>query len=409
MTNLPGIDGTRPAHRDGTRGPRVVPTYSTPTVVVWTFQYPPPDYVRPWLKVDGFPPTGIVRSGPRTITATYTGPVAGGSVWEYGNPVNGVIQAGTLTAPATLAYAYKTDNGSGGTYGLNLVFDQTMNVSGALDGTWALTGAPVPSAWSLSSSNGLTNNVISLIYSTNYSVAGGVTFGGQPAWCITTVNNFGTAPIRDGLYDARMTAAAPVLRYRLDETAGPTAADAGSAALPGTYNGAITYSQAPLPNGQLVGTSVKLNASNQYVSRASAAAIDLTGDVTYLAWINPAAVADGTVLIKGFNGYRLWVFAGDVYFGGNSAFALGTTTTPIVAGARYFIVATRSGTSFTIYVNGTALVTTTSVNTAVADVNPLLVGTDNSLRSLLPTIDEVAILARALSPAEVLDLWNAGA
>ena len=115
------------------------------------------------------------------------------------------------------------------------------------------------------------------------------TAGVVGVWLALVAAWLGT-PASGGLYDTAVLADSPVRYYRFGEAAGPTAFDASTWAMNGTYNnlaagdfakpGAMTSD----PN-----KSVFLNGSNATVTAADAAELQIPGDIAIEFWYRKTA------------------------------------------------------------------------------------------------------------------------
>ena len=105
----------------------------------------------------------------------------------------------------------------------------------------------------------------------------------------------------------------------------------------------------------VVDGSLELDGFTDYVDFGDDASLDITGNITIEAWVRPDDFAGPPDLLTKGNydeAYSVWLRAsGEVRFGLNNNPL--TSNTTLVAGTRYHIVATRSGTTRKIFINGT--------------------------------------------------------
>lgn len=105
----------------------------------------------------------------------------------------------------------------------------------------------------------------------------------------------------------------------------------------------------------VVDGSLELDGFTDYIDFGNAASLDITGNITIEAWVRPDNFAGPPdLLTKGDydEAYSVWLRAsGEVRFGLNNNPL--TSNTTLVAGTRYHVVATRSGTTRKIFINGT--------------------------------------------------------
>lgn len=171
--------------------------------------------------------------------------------------------------------------------------------------------------------------------------------------------------------------------------------------------------------GGLFGQALALDGdANKYASRpGDDAAFDLgASDFTVQVWVRFATTAGQQTLVEKFlgpagPGWTLEKLADDtLHF-----YALPTaimTSAPIgfVAGSWNQIVLRRTGTLFEILRNGAVVASTNGADPVPDSAQPLLVGRREGLQ-LNPvngSLDEIAVFGRALSNAEIANLYNGG-
>lgn len=168
---------------------------------------------------------------------------------------------------------------------------------------------------------------------------------------------------------ARIVALSPKLLWKLDETAGTTAADSGSLGVNGTYTGGVTLNQAAIVGvGESSGPSVLLDGVDDYVAIPSIAAWSA---YSVCLWFK-APPANVTGVIQGWSPWSpggsipiVVVQDASIFGGGSMRLAVGCFTAsawiyvqgPTVnPGAGYFIVGTvESGQFVQGWVNGRSL------------------------------------------------------
>lgn len=216
-----------------------------------------------------------------------------------------------------------------------------------------------------------------------------------------------------------MLADGPISYWRLDESAGSTAADAAGSN-GGTYLGGVSLG---VP-GALTGdsdTAVTLDGSSGYVAVSDAASLDLTGDFSVEAWVRPTVVdgVAGCIVQKGkshgYPGwqYRLSITSGNQWQGtvfvGNSAIDVTDPGSPSTTSWTYLVM-TRSGSTLTLYVNGVPVSTASVSGTLNTGTGILAIGRSGSasVDYFNGSVDEVAIYGAALSASQVADHYQAG-
>jgi len=180
-----------------------------------------------------------------------------------------------------------------------------------------------------------------------------------------------------------------------------------------TKTGTVNTATGKIDNGHSAAWSASNNLKHLTVFSSNLG----TGDVTLAAWMlqngqsnsyNPSIVSVGTLnrvylTTTTTNGY-----AGFYGYDGGSLYA--TSTTAVSNNAWHHLVGVRNGTSVKIYVDGVERGSNTgtarNVNATGVYLGSRLDANDN-LGSA--TLDEVGVWNRALTAAEITDLYNGGA
>ncbi len=159
-----------------------------------------------------------------------------------------------------------------------------------------------------------------------------------------------------------------------------------------------------------VDQAFSLNGSSAYVQVPDSAALRVAGQITIDAWINPSALGGRIVdkITAGLgDGYLLDTNGGSVrlLFDGQSL----TGTSALPTGTWTHVAGVYDGAQMRVYVNGT-LDGTFNGNAAIpTNALPLRIGADSNGGNLFSgLIDEVEILNRALSQAEIQAIVAAG-
>lgn len=195
-----------------------------------------------------------------------------------------------------------------------------------------------------------------------------------------------------------------VASYGFDEGSGVIAGDRSGTGNTGSITGA-TWT----PSGR-AGGALTFDGSNDMVTVADAASLDLTAGMTIDAWVRPEVIGDwSTVVLKEAAGglaYGLYASdngsraAGYVNVGGGdeAAFSPGDIST----GTWTHLALTFDGASLRLYVDGT-LVRTTAVSGPIRTTTRALRIGGNAVWGewFSGTIDEVNVYDRALTPAEI--------
>jgi hypothetical protein len=208
--------------------------------------------------------------------------------------------------------------------------------------------------------------------------------------------------------------------WRLGETSGTTAADSSTGGNPGTITGGVTLG-VPGALTSDSNTAMSFNGSSGYISVPDKSNLDMTGDFTLEAWAKPTVVNDGidhAIIAKGGTcgnscfQYRLYqsrynTWRGILYNGSTSN-VIDSPGAP-TAGVWTYLALTRSGSTVTLYVNGTAVKTMTLSPALNTSTGILALGRQGSGSAdyFNGSIDEAAVYNKALSATQVLNHFNA--
>jgi hypothetical protein len=207
--------------------------------------------------------------------------------------------------------------------------------------------------------------------------------------------------------------------WKFDESSGNASDSNGSNTL--TNTNTATFGAGKINNG----TSLA-RVSSQYftIADASQSGLDITGDMTIQAWVKPATLTAATyypILTKfaASNVSYLLRFYGDTLRMTTSSDGTAETgniiASSISTGSFIHIVMvyTASSGSVTAYINGSAQTPVTGFSTSIYNgtgalgVGALGAGADTNFFDGM--VDEVGIWNRALTAAEVTQLYNGGA
>ena len=187
------------------------------------------------------------------------------------------------------------------------------------------------------------------------------------------------------------------------------------AAIPGTLTNGPTWT-----TGR-VGQALSFDGTNDYVNAGDAASIWNT-DMTMSFWIKPSvAVASGlmykgtTYAVANQDYYLYWSGTTQVQFvssnGTTQTYANFTNANLIVTGQWKYVVFVKTGTTGQFYSNGIYLGQITGLTSNVQDsAAPLIMGRDfiTGINEFNGILDDVRIYNRALSAAEITNLYQSG-
>jgi hypothetical protein len=196
-----------------------------------------------------------------------------------------------------------------------------------------------------------------------------------------------------------VAADAPAAHWRLGQKTGTTATDVVAGAN-GTLGGGFTLGVA----GLLVNdtdTAVSLNGLNGAVSVPHRSTLVGGDSFTLEAWVTRVATKrnDG-IFSKGTGGPQLYIDKSNNLTLARAGYGdVVRSTTTLVTGRRYHVVATKQGSAVRLYVDGVNRTGTVTNRTMTATTSPLLLGAGAGY--LRGTLDEAAVYTRALSATDV--------
>lgn len=246
-------------------------------------------------------------------------------------------------------------------------------------------------------------------------VRAATTFG----WAAGAVVLAATAPA-GASYQTTVQSSNPSSYYRLEETAGTTAADLGTRNATATFTGGFTLNQAGIPGGDATDRAVTFNGSSGFATVAGSYAgtsypltIEAFFKTTNAAGANQK-VAGLTNNATGVDNVGLYVQAGKAALrirnsSSDQSFQ-GTTPVTVSDGNYHQIVGVfDSATQRELYVDG-ALVTTNTASAAFPSINSLDIGAlarNTTADFFSGTIDEVSVYPTALSASTVASHYAA--
>lgn len=200
--------------------------------------------------------------------------------------------------------------------------------------------------------------------------------------------------------------------WKFDESVGSTtAADATGNGNTLTVTDTLTVS-GKINNGLTCGSNTGAHTGSQ-----ASGSLDFAGAVSMSCWVNPSGTASYQCLVNrtagsGARKYSMFLTGGNTssIFVAIGAFGSDVAiSSPWATGAFNHIAVTADGTTITIYLNGSSVATAASSATSATATADTAIGFDPDFANpLTGTIDEVGIWARALSSAEVSQLYAGG-
>ncbi len=210
-------------------------------------------------------------------------------------------------------------------------------------------------------------------------------------------------------YRALVLADGPRAYWRLADPWGTYAADESDRGNAGTYSASVGRSR----RGALEGsgdTNAAAAFGQTYMSASDASSLDLGDSFTLEAWVKPSTYGvRGQIVQKGLGGYTLRIDTDDrLYLAKAGAESVVRSSLAITDdGAFHHVVATKSGGTARVYVDGADVTVPLAVATAVNNNAALQVArfynpqTNGSANFFHGELDEVAVYAVPLSAARV--------
>jgi MSHA biogenesis protein MshQ len=220
---------------------------------------------------------------------------------------------------------------------------------------------------------------------------------------------------------------APVLHFNMDEAAWSGAADevlddSGNNLHGTSFSGANTFITTPAIAGD-PGTcrygDFAGGVSNQYVRANDTALLDVSSELTAMAWINPDTIPGSglmTIISKDENFEFHVTAAGQINWwwnnSGGATHEIFTTGAPtITAGGGWYhiaIVHSQSAGAQTVYINGVARGSSSYAEALINNSDPFMVGNDQGFagRFFDGQIDEVYVFRSALTQTKVVEYMN---
>ncbi len=224
--------------------------------------------------------------------------------------------------------------------------------------------------------------------------------------------------VGSGAYVAAVQADSPLLWLRLTEIAGTTFANAGSLGGSATAQGTVTVLQGGPPHTD---PSVHpAGSSSDWISYPDNAALDLVGNATYECWVRSTSFAQYQGLmtkgkeVAGGAGYEFRINPSrqlEVLATGTTLILTSTGTIPN-DGSFHYLAFTRSGNTYTSYIDGAAAGNVSSAQVIASNAQVFAIGVEDLAGTtgfpLQGYIAEPAVYSTALSAARILAHYNAG-
>jgi polysaccharide biosynthesis protein PslG len=211
-------------------------------------------------------------------------------------------------------------------------------------------------------------------------------------------------------YNGAVLSDAPNAYLRLSETSGTSAADASGHGNGGTYTGTYSLNQAgPVSSSCDADRAAALTGTaGSYVLVPDSSSLDVGDTFTLEAWVRLNATTDADLINKDANGYVLRIVGSRLALRKSQVADIVQSTTTLSADGKYHqLVATKSGSSVHLYIDGVDVTGTVTNQTIANTTSALHIGSSYSGANVLNgNIAEVAIYPTALSAARLLAHYN---
>jgi uncharacterized repeat protein (TIGR01451 family) len=191
---------------------------------------------------------------------------------------------------------------------------------------------------------------------------------------------------------------------------GTTAADSR-----GANNGVFTNGPVLNEPGPLAGSgdrAARLDGVNDYVTVPDATSLDLgDGPLSLEAWVKRTTASSAGISIfqKGASAMQFGLYLDNTFLAKDNIATVVSSTTTVTGTGWHHIVATKSGASAKLYIDGVDRTGTVTNQTLVDTTAALILGAKNGTSEFLAaTIDEFAVYNSVLGLPTVLDHYRAG-
>jgi hypothetical protein len=219
----------------------------------------------------------------------------------------------------------------------------------------------------------------------------------------------------DGQVDEGCIAPGLVGYWRFDEGSGATAADSSGNSNTGSVLGGAAWTAGRS------GSAISFDGVNDYVSINNSPLFGITTNITIAAWIRRGNLSDYGAILAKTNGASRWDYElifSDASGAGETPrfYADGKVPDTVNANGNisdtttfHHMAVTRSGSTVTFYINGTASGSATMTGTFNNNPDTIRIGTDgptwNAKSFFFGVIDEVRLYNRSLSAGEIQNLY----
>jgi chitodextrinase len=195
----------------------------------------------------------------------------------------------------------------------------------------------------------------------------------------------------------------PVAAYAFDEGTGMTASDSSGNGNTATLNGATWTTAGKYNDAASFGSSSIVTANDS-------ASLDATSGVTLEAWVDPTAYAASQTVVAKEQAGGGFPYGLELDNGVPSAYAVTTTGTNPRATAPSalplntwsFVAAVYDGSALTVYVNGTAVASTSASGSLATSTGTLSIGADQQWgEHFVGAIDNVRVYASGVAASQV--------
>lgn len=204
--------------------------------------------------------------------------------------------------------------------------------------------------------------------------------------------------------------------WTLDQTTGDTITDTGSGGNDGTWTDTVNDDVGEETTAGQIGTALTFGGTNTRVTLGTPAALGPTTNFTFSAWVNTSSSGSFQAIYSaGSTNADYWAVqlnaTNRILLRNDNGPVFHTSSSAISTGSYQHIAVVKSGdvgANVTFYINGVADGTATVGALSNSGTKGIGFRTENNSDYFIGEIDDVRLYDRALSAAEILEIYRAG-
>jgi hypothetical protein len=209
--------------------------------------------------------------------------------------------------------------------------------------------------------------------------------------------------------DAILGTSGLVAYFRAAEPSGTAMVDDSGVIGNATYAGSgVTLGQTSLLPADS-GTCVLFDGTNGRASHANHASLNITSQITVIAWVQPTLIRTQHVLYR-FGSYGLSQRGAYFSWELSGVGSVGSPPSSVVSYNSYMIAGTYTGTAQNLYMNGVQVGTAARSNQSIASTSNILeIGSVIAVEKWAGYLSHIALFNTGLSTATIQNLYTLGA